>query len=53
MIEKTLICFLVFTEPDINTGEPVPSSNIELVCIEEGKEVILDVPQANTSESTT
>ena len=53
MIENTLVCFIVFTQPDIDIGEPVPSSNVELVCVEEEPEVILDAPETNTSETTT
>ena len=42
---------MVFAQPDIETGEPSPSSNIELVCMEEDEEAILDVPESSENES--
>ena len=51
MIEKTLICFLVFTQPDIDTGEPVVSSNVELVCVEADDETITDILETNEQKT--
>jgi hypothetical protein len=38
MIENTLICFLIFSEPNIGI-------NIQLVCVEEKTETITDVQE--------
>ena len=53
MIENTLVCFIVFTQPDIDTGEPVINNEVELVCVERDDEIITDIPETNEQKAET
>ena len=47
MIESTLICFFVISQPDIDTGEPVINNEVQLICVKSDDETITDIPDTN------
>ena len=46
MIETTLVCFLVYAQPDVDTGN-LDESKVQLVCVDTEDEATTDNPEVN------